>query len=184
MTRRTLPLLAVALVLLLDGVAAVRSWGVPVVGGLDEPAHLLTAAVLLTAAGGRRVWTRTTFVLSALVGAVAIDLDHIPLYLGVPGVAVHGGRPFTHSLATAAVLAAAGLAVPRRRRLLLGLATGVLLHLVRDLGTGPGVPLLWPLSDMVVRVPYVAYAGVLAALATVAGARLAPTRAPLPAPRP
>jgi inner membrane protein len=40
---------------------------------------------------------------------------------------------------------------------------------VRDLATGPGVPLLWPLLPASVQMPYAVYLGLLvAALAAVA----------------
>jgi len=137
----------------LDVVRTSRNhWPVPLLAGLDWPAHFLTAALALTALPRRldpevAAW--------ALAGSVAIDLDHIPLYLGFrPVVTEAGGRPFTHSLTTATALL--GAAVPARgraRKVLAGLGAGVLLHLVRDIGTG-GVPLLWPLHRGTVRVPY------------------------------
>lgn len=95
-----------------------------------------------------------------LAAAVLVDLDHVPLYAGVPGVAAAGGRPLTHGLLTVAVLLLLGRRLPAAR----WAALGVCLHLLRDLATGPGVPLLWPL-DLVVRVPWAAYAVVLVALA-------------------
>jgi hypothetical protein len=57
------------------------------------------------------------------------------------------GRPVTHSLAFVLVLIAVGLLVPRLRIAVGGLGVGLLLHLVRDLATGPGAPLLWPVHD-------------------------------------
>lgn len=130
---------------------------------LDEPAHLLTAWVLLLVTG--LLWRRLAA--WALVGAVAIDLDHVPLYWGWEDIAPDGGRPFTHSLATVGVLVAAA-AVPKLRAAGLGLAVGVLLHLVRDLGTGPGVPLWWPFSGESVTVPYEVYAAGLSLAALLA----------------
>ena len=60
---------------------------------------------------------------------MAIDLDHIPLYLGVGNP---GQRPVTHSLTT----------------VLAGAATGLLIHFARDIAEGPpGVRMLWPLQD-------------------------------------
>ena len=96
---------------------------------------------------------------------ITIDLDHVLLYLGWWDVAPDGGRPFTHSLATVVVLLATA-AVPAVRIPALGLAVGVVLHLFRDLGTGPGVPLWWPLSGHSVTIPYRAYVAVLT-LATI-----------------
>jgi inner membrane protein len=160
---------AVAVIRALDAVLQARSWPVPVVALLDEPAHLLTAWVVLAAVPGSRPRPWLPW---ALVGAVVIDVDHLPLYLSSADVAAPGGRPYSHSLATLALLAVtAVVARPRLRTAVLGLATGVALHLVRDLATGPGVPLLWPLVDTGVRVPYVAYLAVLVAAAVSAAAR-------------
>ena len=77
------------------------------------------------------------------------------------------GRSPTRSTTAAALVAGSRLARGRRRTALTGLAVGTLLHFVRDVGTGPGVPLLWPLTRRNVRIPYAAY------LAPVAVAALA-----------
>jgi inner membrane protein len=137
----------------LDLVRTSRRWPVPVLAALDWPAHLTTAALLLGALP-RRLHPEVAG--WALVGSVAIDLDHIPLYLGFRSVITEkDGRPVTHSLtSTAALLGAAIPARGRRRRVLAGLGIGTLLHFARDLGTGPGVPLFWPLRHGNVRVPY------------------------------
>jgi inner membrane protein len=139
-------------------------------GALDEPGHLLTAWLVLNAvpAARGRIWRW------ALLGAVLIDLDHVPLVLWGGPVTEFGGRPVTHSLATVAVLAAAALAAPRLRIPAGGLAVGVLLHLLRDLATGPGVPLLWPLRPENVLVPYWVYALLVVAAAVVPPAVPAP----------
>ncbi len=151
-------------VLLLDAVQTARPWPVPVVGLLDEPAHLATAwlglAALVPRCTPRRAWW------AALVAAVAIDLDHVPLYLTDGAFAVDGGRPPTHSLFLVGAVGVVALAL--RERWLLGAAAGLLLHLVRDVATGPGVPLLWPLSDASARVPYWTYAVVVLVMAAVA----------------
>ena len=150
----------------LDAVITARRWSVPMLAGLDWPAHVATAALALGALPPR---LRPASAGWALAGSVAIDLDHVPLYLGLDRVAAHpGGRPVTHSLATpAALLAGARLTQGRVRAALAGLSGGVLLHFVRDVGTGPGLPLLWPFSRRDVRIPYAAY------LAPVAAAALA-----------
>lgn len=166
-TRRphpVVPLVALAVVATLDWVAGRRHWSVPVVAVLDEPAHLITAWLVLVAVSSRlarpvQLW--------ALLGAVVIDLDHVPLYLWWALLAEPDGRPVTHSLATVVVLVALG-AVPRLRVPALGLALGVLLHLARDLATGPGVPLLWPLVDRSVQIPYTVYAVALTVTAVIA----------------
>jgi inner membrane protein len=96
-----------------------------------------------------------------------IDLDHVPFYLWGALLADPNGRPVTHSLATVVVLLALS-AVRRLRVPALGLALGVLLHLARDLATGPGVPLLWPLVDRSVLLPYAGYAVALTVIAVIA----------------
>jgi inner membrane protein len=152
----------------LDGILAARSWPIPVVGLLDEPAHLLTAWLVLIAVAR----TRTHCWPWVLLGAVAIDVDHIPLYLwGGPVAGVGGGRPVTHSLVTVLALLAAAVAVRRARSVLGAVAIGVLLHLLRDVATGPGVPLWWPALPGGVLLPYEGYVVVLVVLAAVATAR-------------
>jgi inner membrane protein len=156
---------ALAGILLLDGVTALHHWPLPVLGLLDEPAHLLTAGLVLAAVLPVRAARVVPWVLA---GAVLIDLDHVPLYLW-GALSVDGSeRPVTHSLSTVAVLAVLGVAGRGRvRTALLGLTAGVLLHLVRDLGTGPGVPLGWPVVPGNVLLPYGLY---LATLAVVTAA--------------
>ena len=116
-----------------------------------------------------------------LAASVALDLDHLPLYLGAPMGAE--GRPPTHSLLTVAVLATGGLLMRRHRSDLLAGSLGVALHLVRDVATGPGVPLWWPISSHPVIAPYAGYAVLLclAAAATPAvKVRSLPASAPTP----
>lgn len=104
----------------------------PVLGLFDEIGHLATAWVLLLAplptAGDPRPW--------ALLGAVLMDVDHIPLY-------VWGVESPTPSLAVVLVSLALSRLGGRLRRPFTGLALGVVLHLVRDVVTVPGAPLLW-----------------------------------------
>jgi inner membrane protein len=163
-----MPLLVPVVIALLDAVARSQAWSVPVTGLLDEPAHLATAWLALCALTPRQappwLWR------SALVASVAIDVDHVPLYLTGGWFAVGDGRPPTHSFALILVLMATGL-LGQRARWALGAATGVLLHLVRDLATGPGVAVLWPISDTAIRVPYRYYVGLVVLLAAAACAR-------------
>jgi inner membrane protein len=146
-----------------DAVIARGHWSIPTQGLLDEAGHLLTAGLILVALPWSPVsrWVRW-----ALIGSVAIDIDHVPLYTFAPEFSA-GGRPPTHSALAAALLVAAGLALPRVRVPLLGLALGVSLHFVRDIATGPGLPLLWPLSGRAILLPYAAYLGLLSAAAIV-----------------
>ena len=75
---------------------------------------------------------------------MAIDLDHIPLYLGVGNPYQ---RPVTHSLATVAIVVVAA-ASRRHRAVLAGVAAGLLIHFARDIAEGPpGVRMLWPFQD-------------------------------------
>ena len=108
---------------------------------------------------------------AALIASMAIDIDHLPLYAGVHGVS-QGGRPFTHSLATVVAFAFAGLLLSRGRPVLLGISVGVALHLFRDLASGPGIPMWWPVTFDGVHSPYRLYAAPLVLLAIAA-----PTRA-------
>ena len=128
-----------------DAVNRRLQFGLLSTGPLDEVAHLATAALGLLVlecfidAPGR-------FYIAALVASVAIDLDHIPLYLGLLGA--QGGRPFTHSLATVAVFVTAAVVSRRHRAVLAGTAIGLLLHFARDIVEGPpGVRMLWPLQE-------------------------------------
>ena len=167
--RAALPALALAGVLLLDVVQFSRDWPLIPLAALDEPAHLLTAWLVLAAATTR---TSAMPVLPwVLAGAVLIDLDHVPLYLGLDVSVAPGGRPVSHSLLTVALLLAGAAALRRWRVPLAGLALAAAAHLLRDLATGPGVPLLWPVLPVDLRLPYAAYAAVLTVLAVGATAR-------------
>jgi inner membrane protein len=156
---------ALAGVLLLDVVELAASWPVLFQGLLDEPAHLLTAWLCLSALGAplvpglRERW--------ALAGTVLIDLDHLPLYVGHEGWAVEGSRPPTHSLLLLLLLLLLALSIPRWGTAVAFLAVGLLFHLVRDLATGPGVPLLWPFGHPVLM-PYSVYVAVLVVAAIAA----------------
>lgn len=166
----------------------VGSAGTIAYGLVDEPAHLATCAIALLALAavtGGPVSRR--FAVAALVACVAIDLDHLPGYLGWEGITGGTPRPYSHCALAVLIAAAAGLAARGRfRPILLGIAFGFGAHLLRDLATGPGVPLLMPLSSAAVKVPYVAYALclVLAAAfvtprAVVRGLRRPPSPLPL-----
>lgn len=137
----------------------------PLVGGpLDEVAHFLTALLLLQALPPRR---RAALAVPALIASVAIDLDHVPQYLGQDFLTAGTPRPYTHSLLTIAVLLGVALLARRRRQLFLGLALGVALHFFRDLaeGNGSGVALLWPLSDHGFSYPHATYLALIACVA-------------------
>ena len=136
---------------------------------IDEPAHMLTAVLLLLALVAAGFRPSVAFVAAALVASVAIDLDHLPRYLGWDGLSDGVPRPYTHSLFTPVLLIVAGqLAGGRWREIGFGAAFGVTAHLLRDLGTGFGVPLVWPLSRTAVAVPYAVVATILVLVACLA----------------
>lgn len=142
-------------------------------GALDEPAHLATTALALAAAADPATLRRhRPVVLSALAATVLIDVDHLPMYAGIAELG-RRGRPYSHSVTTVAALAVIGAVLPRGRRVLSGAALGIGLHFLRDLGTGPGLPLWWPIRAGDVRVPYAGYLAGLAGLAGVATGRAA-----------
>jgi inner membrane protein len=172
------PLLAVLVVIGLDLVADAGSRSTPEVAAFDEPAHLATGILVVLALIALAPAPRSiAFVAAALVASVAIDLDHLPQYLGWSGLTEGTPRPYTHSLVTPLVLAALALAVRGRlRAVALGAAVGVLAHLLRDLSTASGVALLWPLSDAGARIPYWTYLLALALLALLVTLSLARDR--------
>src|SRR5208282_1717894 len=119
-------------------------FGVWTTGLVDEVAHLSTAALGLLVLA-RFIDAPRRFCVAALIASVAIDVDHIPLYLGLLGSQAQ--RPVTHSLLTVAVFVAAAVASRRHRAVLAGVATGLVLHFARDLAEGPGVRVFWSLQD-------------------------------------
>ena len=129
-------------------------------GLLDEVAHLATAALgLMVLVCFIDVPRR--FYVAALVASVAIDLDHIPLYLGLGNP---DQRPVTHSLATVAVFAVAAAAGRRHRAVLAGVAVGLVLHFARDIAEGPpGVRMLWPLQQAAWTASYGWFLGMIIA---------------------
>jgi membrane-bound metal-dependent hydrolase YbcI (DUF457 family) len=150
-----------------DGANRMVHYGPLSAAPLDEVAHLATAALGLLVLA-RFIDLPRRFYVAALVASVAIDLDHIPDYLGLLGD--QNGRPFTHSLATVAVFAAAAAASRRHRAVLAGIVTGLLLHFARDITEGPpGVRMLWPIQQTAWTASYWWFLGMIILFA---GARL------------
>lgn len=135
-------------------------------GPLDWTGHLATSAIGLLLAARLGLALPRARVLTVLAASVAIDVDHLPLYAGLP-VEGAGGRPFTHGLWLPALLLVAAALAPRVRAVLGAVVAGLLLHLLRDTATGPGLPWLWPAGGALV-VPYPVYVGLLAVAALVA----------------
>ena len=141
----------------------------PAIAALDEAAHLTTADLLLGALCPRAA---APFARAARLGAVLIDLDHVPKYAGWRWLAREAGRPYSHSLPTIAALVAIAARSAGLRHVALGAAFGLATHLFRDLADADGAPLLWPVVARDIRIPRGVYAATLLIAATV-GARRA-----------
>jgi hypothetical protein len=156
------PLLLAAVALTFDAAKRGIAFGVWTTGPVDEVAHLATAALGLLVLS-RFIDAPRRFYVAALIASVAIDLDHIPLYLGLLGDLAQ--RPVTHSLSTVAVFAAAAAVSRRRRAVLAGVATGLVLHFARDIAEGyPGVRVFWPLEGASWMVSYWWFLGLIVVL--------------------
>jgi hypothetical protein len=130
-------------------------------GAGDAIAHALTGFIWVAAAraAGIRVAAGP-----AIISTVAIDLDHVPLLLGLAEAPPGTTRPVSHGLVTVVLLLAVALAAGRRhRRFWTSAALGVGAHLFRDLARG-AVLLWWPLSSRPVGIPYWLYAALTAGL--------------------
>jgi inner membrane protein len=131
-------------------------------GVVDECAHLAVAAAAFPTGPARDPdWTA-----GYLAATVTIDLDHLPLLLRPRKATRARSRPVAHTLLTpVALVALARMRGGPTRSALEGAAAGVLVHLGRDLGTGPGVALLSPLDRHVFKLPYALLFGALTAAA-------------------
>jgi hypothetical protein len=169
------PLLLAAVALAFDAADRRIPFGVWTTGPVDEVAHLTTAALgLLVLACFIEAPRR--FYVAALIASVAIDIDHIPLYLGLLGDQAQ--RPVTHSLSTVAVFVAAAVVSRRHRAMLSGVAAGLVLHFARDIAVGyPGVRVFWPLQDTSLMASYWWFLGMIVVFTA---ARLVLVRVSLP----
>ncbi len=139
-------------------------------GLLDELAHVATALLFVAAV---RPTIPRDFLAGLIVGAVLIDVDHVPVHFGWNGLEPGGSRPYPHSLLTVAVVSVAALVARGRwRTALTAAAIGLVAHFFRDLAepgqNGAGVMLLWPASDHPFTLPYVVQAAALAVAAVLA----------------
>jgi inner membrane protein len=138
------PILLAGIALAFDAADRRVPFSVLASGALDEVAHLVTGALGMLALACFIDAPRRYYV-AGLIASVAIDLDHIPLYLGLGNP---DQRPVTHSLTTVLVIVVAAALSPRHRAVLAGAATGLLIHFARDIAEGsPGVRMLWPLQN-------------------------------------
>ena len=101
-----LPILLAGLALAFDAADRKVPFSVLASGALDEPAHLATGALGLLALSCF-IDAPRRFYVAGLIASVAIDLDHVPMYLGVGNPSQ---RPVTHSLATVVVVVVAAAA--------------------------------------------------------------------------
>jgi inner membrane protein len=160
-SRWAYPILLAVVALLLDAAERRIPFGILRTGPLDEAAHLATAGLgLMVVACFIDVPRR--FYVAALIASVAIDADHIPVYLGLLN---ESQRPVTHSLTTVLVFVVAAVVSRRHRAVLAGMATGLVLHFARDIAEGPpGVRILWPLQQTAWTASYWWFLGMIVAL--------------------
>ena len=170
------PLLLAGIAFVFDGANRLVHYGPLSAAPLDEPAHLATARpqacwswrvsstyrCASTSRRSLRPWPSTWIA--------------YPLYLGLLGN--QNERPFTHSLATVAVVTGAAAASRRHRAVLAGTAIGLLLHFARDIVEGPpGVRMLWPLQQTAWTANYWWFLGMIVLFA---GARVVLVSAGVP----
>ena len=138
------PILLAGVALAFDAADRRIAFSVLASGPIDEVAHLATGALGLLALSCF-IDAPRRFYVAGLIASVAIDLDHMPLYLGLGNP---DQRPVTHSLATVFVIVMAAALSRRHRAVLVGAATGLVIHFARDIAEGPpGVRMLWPLQN-------------------------------------
>jgi inner membrane protein len=152
--------IALLVILAIDGPIAWQQRPLVLAGLADETAHLLTAALLLAAVP---LALPRAFVISALLGSMLIDLDHLPLIMGSDLLTRETGRPVTHSMLALGCAAVIALWLPPWSKCLgWGLAAGIAAHFVRDLAsTSAGVPLFWPVTPYGFTLAHDAYFALL-----------------------
>jgi inner membrane protein len=162
--RRTGPILAVLVVVAVDAIFRRVDPPLVVAAVLDESAHLMTALLLL---GALMPHPRREWLVSVVVGASLIDVDHIPMEFDWDYFTRGTDRPYSHSLLT---IVAAALIVPligaAPTAIGRGVAFGLATHFLRDMATG-GVPLLWPITKESVTIGYTPYIVLLVAAAVI-----------------
>ena len=164
----------VVVVVVVEGILALEPPTL-ILGAADWTGHLATTAIIVAAIPRR---LPPALIAGAFL-AILIDLDHLPDLFGAEGITDQTPRPLSHSLVT--VLAIGGIAAavraraPRYGDFALGVAIGVPMHLLRDVFTGPGVALLWPL-DTVAEGPFLVYLAGLIVVAVYAARRPRPVQ--------
>ncbi len=154
--RRRALLSALPMLLAIEGAMKLESDPFLVRAAGDETAHEITAFLM-----AMPLYGDLGDYLPIAFGAIVMDLDHIPMELGIkplrPKIPC---RPYTHNLLCAALVSVATWLLTRNRRVATGTAAGIATHYFRDLATG-GAPLLWPASTRCFRMPYWVYLAVL-----------------------
>jgi inner membrane protein len=166
------PTLLIAAALLCAADWGYRRVGASVIPGglLDETAHLMTTLLVVWALGPT-VCRR--FMAPALIASVVIDLDHVAAEFGYYEFTRGTPRPYTHSLVTVAVALVVAVLWRRRRDLMLGIALGLIVHIVRDMAeSDAGVSLLWPWSDHGYAISHAGYLAAIGAVAVAGAVRL------------
>ena len=108
---------------------------------VDEPAHLSTALIVLFAVGGPGSCRGTVRSPSAQRPERCSSTSTTSLVRRCPHISLPGGRPYSTRWRRRLLLLLA-VAVCRVPGLCLSPALGMLLHFVRDIATGPGLPLV------------------------------------------
>ena len=132
-------------------------------GALDEVAHLATGALGLLALSCF-IDAPRRFYMAGLIASVAIDLDHIPMHLGVGNP---NQRPATHSLATILVVVVAAALNCRHRAVLACRRPGCWSFRPRHRRGAPGVRMLWPLQDIAWTASFRWFLGMIIAFTAV-----------------
>ncbi|ACZ43169.1 membrane-bound metal-dependent hydrolase [Thermobaculum terrenum ATCC BAA-798] len=154
--RRGLLLGALPLLLAIEGAMKLESDPFVVRAAGDETAHEVTAFLM-----AMPLYGKLEDYLPVAFGAIVMDLDHIPMEMGIkplrPKISC---RPYTHNVLCAALVSVATWLLTRDHRAAAGVAAGIATHYFRDLATG-GAPLLWPASTRCFRMPRWIYLGTL-----------------------
>lgn len=150
----------------MDRVGIARAIDFVLGAAIETLGHIVTAVLCLVFLTSIPIRVPAQFAGGTLVGAMLIDLDHIPEWLGWSARTEASVRPVLHSVLPLVVIVAfAAVWLPARWRAFeFGIGFGTFTHLARDSAMG-GIPLFWPLTDQAVSMPYSVYAGLTLGLA-------------------
>jgi len=155
------PLVVVAI----DCIYGIFSPRLAVAALMDEAAHITTAGLLIVALTN---CPSLEFSLAALASSILIDIDHVPMQLGWDVLTRGTPRPYTHSVLSVIIAGILGLTLKLDAgRIARGVSFGVAAHLLRDVATGGGVSLFWPVTNRNVHVSYSSYIVLLCLLSVI-----------------